>query len=675
MRRWLCLVLCLCMPFLAAGCTALAPKDGGGAASLPMRVLAMPAYQAQEDAAQSASTGHLRVDLWLDASQLMGGINQSAESIYPHMSRKYREGGFHYRYGGQAGWYENVLRDMLIAAGDSRVRVLRCGNERLTDQYLAGMGLAANGADALRSVRRDLLTYAIDPMPTLFAELSGENMAGSFYALGTEKLNQMSRFAADDGAELENPGQVSRMSQALDAQIAALRTGNASDMSAVGSETDAPLIYALQNIDLTRLSVITFDPAGLRRLSGIALDGAPIAYVEQLLRERGVFERGLSVGLYAFTLDYMGQMSSFGAADFSEPLLWGRLRYNSRTYLSDGVQPMPRTLLALVVGKPVQLRGFTDALNRQLSADDALKGLRGPENGGLVYAANGQTVEQQPFAFECQFTVVERPSVQGYAQDTVGAALAVTEGEGTVAVENGLNTAEVAADGADRALTLSFPVQELPNGVAVDWSKLVNARVEVQSALLLAQIVPNTAGARERLGAEAQVIALRDQLYVFALRNAPFAETPEDSPFTLRSIAVSDDGKALSAVIAADGRRMQAGYYRLLVSADLTGEQLTWPSVEWENRLNTTITKEQIAAWEAFTAMMTQYDRDAALVPKQFQHAWGAAGSRAYHGMPIPDFPPVYLAPGLSELAEQLRAAANVREVPCVRYVFDVFVQ
>ncbi|MEG0995970.1 MAG: hypothetical protein RSH26_03335, partial [Clostridia bacterium] len=111
------------------------------------------------------------------------------------------------------------------------------------------------------------------------------------------------------------------------------------------------------------------------------------------------------------------------------------------------------------------------------------------------------------------------------------------------------------------------------------------------------------------------------------------------------------------------------------VSADLTGEQLTWPSVEWENRLNTTITKEQIAAWEAFTAMMTQYDRDAALVPKQFQHAWGAAGSRAYHGMPIPDFPPVYLAPGLSELAEQLRAAANVREVPCVRYVFDVFVQ
>ena len=45
-----------------------------------------------------------------------------------------------------------------------------------------------------------------------------------------------------------------------------------------------------------------------------------------------------------------------------------------------------------------------------------------------------------------------------------------------------------------------------------------------------------------------------------------------------------------------------------------------------------------------------------------------------YRDMPYPDFPPVYKAPGLKELVEQLQSAANVAQTPCLRYAFDVFV-
>lgn len=69
----------------------------------------------------------------------MGGINIHEESVYPHFSRKYREGGFHYRYGSQVGMYEGVLRCLLAAAEGSRVRVLRAGNERLPDEALQAL--------------------------------------------------------------------------------------------------------------------------------------------------------------------------------------------------------------------------------------------------------------------------------------------------------------------------------------------------------------------------------------------------------------------------------------------------------------------------------------------------------------------------------------------------------
>ena len=127
--------------------------------------------------AQALIDDTLLLDLWLDASQVAGGVNPNPDSIYPHRSGRYREGGFHYRYENETGWYENLLRDLLSAAEGRRVRVLRSGNERITDEMLLASGLAADGdAAILCSLRRDLLTYAIDPMPTVFGSSSAGAM-------------------------------------------------------------------------------------------------------------------------------------------------------------------------------------------------------------------------------------------------------------------------------------------------------------------------------------------------------------------------------------------------------------------------------------------------------------------------------------------------------------------
>jgi len=152
MRNWLkwlsCLtaLLCLCscsaMEHLPA---ALQPSPQQAASNLPdLRQLAMPAAQENPWQPTTAENGQnaLQVDLWLDASQVMGGVNPHAESLYPHRSHRYREGGFHYRYENQTGWYENLLRDLLSAAEGSRVRVLRSGNEHITDEQLMAAGLS-----------------------------------------------------------------------------------------------------------------------------------------------------------------------------------------------------------------------------------------------------------------------------------------------------------------------------------------------------------------------------------------------------------------------------------------------------------------------------------------------------------------------------------------------------
>ena len=140
----LCLCSCSVMEHLPA---ALQPTAPAGASNLPdLRQLSMPAARQNpwQPAAADSAASALQLDLWLDASQVAGGVNPYEDSLYPHRSNRYREGGFHYRYENQTGWYENLLRDLLAAAEGSRIRVLRSGNEHITDEALLASGLAAD---------------------------------------------------------------------------------------------------------------------------------------------------------------------------------------------------------------------------------------------------------------------------------------------------------------------------------------------------------------------------------------------------------------------------------------------------------------------------------------------------------------------------------------------------
>ena len=287
-----------------------------------------------------------------------------------------------------------------------------------------------------------------------------------------------------------------------------------------------------------------------------------------------------------------------------------------------------------------------------------------------VYTQNGKTVTQQSFAFAYRYLQIERPTLSCYTQHTAGTVLAC-EG-GRITTDGSLSTLVLEpADGGsqpDRALTLTLPAGSLPAELRTGLDNPIDMSATVQSALLLTRELPSTGETPQ----DGQVLALRDKLYVYTREDAAFQSGEAPNPFCLTGLRQSGD--ALQVEVAVNGSLLRPGYYRVLLTASLPGNQISWEAAPWVDELNVTLSNEQISTWESFSQLITQYDRDTPSVPRQFQHAWGAATSSAYHGTPIPDFPPVMLAPGLSELTGQLRAAATVERLPLIRYVFDVFV-
>ncbi len=685
-------IVLLCALVVLSSC-AVVELQGESTSAVPnLGLLQMDPYVGPAVGAPVSREGeeaYVQVDLWLDASQDMGGVNPNLETVYPHMSKRYREGGFHYRYQNQVGWYETVLKNMLDAASGSRVRVLRYGNERLPDSYLKGQGLAEVDAapETLRSLRRDLLTYAINPLPSVFMEMSAEDMTDSFYSLGSPKLNQMARFLGNEAMELENPQGMADNAYALvlENQIRAIALGEGAQMGLLPrqskEENDYPLLYALDNIATDRISVITFDPATLRSLTGTDTAGKPVAYVEQLLRQRGLFDQGLAVGLYLFQLDYMGEMTTIGAADLAEPLIWGKLIFNTNKQSIDYVAPMPRVAMALVIGPEAPMRQYMDRLNAKLGSDAGLRGLRGPLEGELTYARQGQTITQQPFSFFYQHTVISRPNAGFYTQQTQGAEVAVLEGTGQVAAQNGLQMAVLRPGEKgrqeDRTLSLSFPLQKDDNGAKLDLSQLQGLQAEVMGTLLLTETLENTPENRREAKAGEQIVPLRDTIYVYARQQDPFAQAPEENPFVLEGLSISEDGARLVCTLGVEGGKLREGYYRLRVQAGLTSEEVSWLPVDWidgPGSLNVTISGDDIVRWEGFSAVISQMEAKRSNITTRVTHAWGPHSTRTYYGSPVPDCPPVERAMGLAELAAQLRAAATAPETALLNYVFDVFV-
>ena len=679
-RAALLLVLAAAL-FALSGCAALKTLVGdaapatSAAAGPNLNLLDLPAYDdpdASDTGVSASGAEYMPVDLWLDATQTMGGIDTNDVSMYPHTGKKYREGGFHYRYGAQTGWYESLLRDFLAAAGETRVRALRFGNETMPDAFLASYGLSADSDEAAASIWRDLHTVATDANERLFSQFSAEDMAGSFYSLGSPAW--LNRQQALDPTALENPALAPAMDAALSAQTLAISEGQSGFVLDGGADGAAcAFLTALRNIDASRLSVITVDPAAMRKLAGSDASGKPLAYYEQALRDLGVFDRGLCVGVLDFQLDYLGQMSTFTTAALSEPLVWGRVILDEKKQTFERLGVMPRRLITLVIGTRARVNALIERLGEAIDSDRTLKGLRGPENGELTYAAEGETVTQQPFAFEWNHTVIARPGMGYYTQHTEGSALSVAGADDAEPTQAGTGadglpqltlTADANGTMPDAELTVRLPVEKSADGATLDVSHLTGARIQPVVSLLLAQTLPNTpANAADRSG---QTIAYRDALYRFTLG-------AEADAFTLESVV--REGDELVCRIDVHGDRLKSGFYRLLLAADATGDQVAWETVPWidgEHSVSAAVTDAEVYAWETFAAAATEYDRDTKGLPKMFQHAWGPYTDKLYHGLRVPDFPPVYRSVGLSELVGQIRAAAASDTSPLIRYAFEL---
>ena len=680
-KRLLLAAALACACALLAGCGTVAQLTDSltvtpqaDTAGPNLALLTLPDYHDTDGGASGAATDaqpYASVDLWLDATPNMGGVNTSDSDMYPHLGKKYREGGFQYQYGGTTGWYENLLGDFLIAAGDARVRVLRYGNETFPDGALARYGLAGKDESAAASVWRDLHTSAVNADAMLFASMTAEDMTDSFYTPGS--ATWVNRIDGLDTQALENPTLSGAMSAALNEQIAGIAAGDARYTLDAGRDGQQCALYAaLKHIDPDRLSVITVDPASVRDLSGADASGQPIGWYEQLLREQGVFDAGLCVGLLDFQLDYLGQMSTVCSATLSEPLIWGRLILYEKTQNFHYIGAMPRRMLTLVIGSRALVDGFITRMTEAIQSDSLLRGLRGPTEGELTYAANGQTVTQQPFAFAWNQTVIARPGMGLYTQKTAGTALSADAQGATVATAaSGLPLlqlpASVAGASGEVALTVRFPILPAEGGATLDVSALNSAGVDTLHTLLLDSVLPNTQANRDA-SANAQTIAYRDKLYVYRDGQASG---------TFRLTGITREGDELVCSLAADCAALQSGYYRLRVTADATGKQVAWESVPWidgAQSVSASVSDRDFYAWQSFTAAITQYDRNAKSLQKMFQHAWGGYTDKLYHGIRVPDFPPIYRSIRLKEFADQVRAAAASDVSPLIRYAFEVFV-
>ena len=79
---WKRLTACLTALFLLTGCSRWRVEGRTVEASPALELLSMPAYEENVEALPAAPSQEkaLRVDVWLDASQVMGGVNELSGS-------------------------------------------------------------------------------------------------------------------------------------------------------------------------------------------------------------------------------------------------------------------------------------------------------------------------------------------------------------------------------------------------------------------------------------------------------------------------------------------------------------------------------------------------------------------------------------------------------------------
>lgn len=417
--------------------------------ALDLSWLDFPAPQSEQaakddHAVQTKATAgdKIAVDLWLDASPSVAGINTALHNDFLYnndaLTTKYVEGGFQYRFQESEkstlyeGWYITLLQTLNSAArtavggrsGDRGVRVLRYSDEALSREFLAGNVSGVNDllsgllpgeqASLLSSVRRDMMLYAVNPTADTFRSMFGDPISytkssasewktyykekKTFYNSGANENAYVVKVETDDlkKSYLSNPELADAMAKAEKEANIQFAQGNtafylgADDAGSLFFEKDDPglsgmygLRYALENMDYSHLNIITCDTINF------PVESDMNGITETLQRYR-VFQQGLSVAVLGVRLDYIGFVSAVGETRLNQAMRWGKtMKSNNGAKI---LCQMPRRMLVLMIGSDsevgslmAQLTDYSgyegQTLTSNLLGSDIFGGKRGVDVG------------------------------------------------------------------------------------------------------------------------------------------------------------------------------------------------------------------------------------------------------------------------------------------------------
>lgn len=159
-----------CMLLVGILCLAMLPALAASPDLGTLRYIPPQAPTAELSETTQPGNRVIPLDLWMDATPNMGGINLVEDTLYPTgSSAKYYQGGFHYlwqdNYREFHGWYVDLLTALpeLLGLQRSQVRVLRYDDGLFSPELLDRHGLTASTLEAAASLQRDLRTWATRP--------------------------------------------------------------------------------------------------------------------------------------------------------------------------------------------------------------------------------------------------------------------------------------------------------------------------------------------------------------------------------------------------------------------------------------------------------------------------------------------------------------------------------
>lgn len=637
MRRLLCFVLALTLlPALALA---------QGVPDLSLLVYETPERMAPMEATGAARARIIPIDLWLDGTENMGGINGIEGTIYQGAEESIYSGGFHYLqsygWGGKElhGWYLDILTALPTLLGDGQAtwRVMRYGDEKISDELLGEFGLdPARGA----SLRRDLMTYANGVDAQLFREMV-QPTAANFYGLGTEGMERIGML--DD---VENADCREALAAAQAALLARAREGSAG--AVMDREAgESHFLQALESMDTTRLNVLTLDTWSLGNDQAARGDTLTSVYQETLEALDLFAGQGLAVTFFALRLDYVGSITSYGMLRPQEAMHWGRLLQAENGRYKECA--MPRDMLMILIGREDEVDEVAGRLERFLQTDETLNDAQGrgfhPGDGAVVavnYFYDDELYERTNFTF-----AYDRGDLR---PEQVTAA---TEADAAVLLSGGTEwVVHPKADGgySDQQLTITAPLTEAMRALGVTAESLIGT-AELADSLVLTQTAANApetvAALREEAGV--QVIPLRDRLYIF--------RAAEALDMQLSARVESDQ---LTVTVTLPGAQLAPGYWTLHVSCRQPDGAAALPAAFpfADEAWNYETGERMPTQWLDMPARIAASADDVRRrLQSGLRHAWCVGNERTTLGQ-TPNIPPVFRLLNAERLTDAFRQAA-----------------